>query len=105
MNLELMSLSEAASSFNFFWAIGLFILYCFVEAIDSSLTLSITRHESKRSANLTLLLYIILGIEVIAFVSNYLYTIPVALGAWLGMYLQLEREKKLRPLAKSKAKK
>ena len=100
MNLELMTLSEAANNFNFLIAVGLFVLYCLVEALDSSLTLSITRHQSIRSANTTLILYIILAIEVFAFVSNYLYAIPIALGAWLGVYLLLEREKKLRPLAK-----
>ena len=98
MDLELMSLSEAIASFNVFAAIGLFILYSLVEALDSSLTLSITRHQSLRSANTTLLLYIILGIEVLAFVSNYLYTVPIALGAWLGTFLLIEREKRIRPL-------
>lgn len=100
MNLDLMSLSEATSNFNPFIAIGLFVLYCLVEMLDSALTLSITRHESVKSANMTLVLYIILGIEVIAFVSNYLYAIPIALGAWLGIYLQIEREKKKRPLVR-----
>lgn len=100
MNLELMSLSEAIDNFNVLIAIGLFLIYCVVEFLDSSLTLSITRHQSVKSANTTLILYIILGIEVLAFVSNYLYTIPVALGAWLGTYLLIEREKKVRPLKK-----
>ena len=95
-----MSLSEAISNFNVPIAVGLFILYCLVEALDSSLTLSITRHQSLRSANTTLILYVILGIEVLAFVSNYLYTIPIALGAWLGTFLLLEREKRVRPLSK-----
>ena len=93
-----MSPSEAIDSFNIFIAIGLFILYTLVEALDSSLTLAITKHQSLKAANTTLVLYIILGIEVLAFVSNYLYTIPIALGAWLGTYLLLEREKKKRPL-------
>ena len=100
MNIDLMSPAEAWSNFNIFIAIGLFILYCFVEALDSSLTLSITQHRSIKSANTTLILYVILGIEVLAFVSNYLYTIPIALGAWLGTYLLIEREKKVRPLKK-----
>jgi hypothetical protein len=100
MNLDLMSLPEAINSFNFLIAVGLFVLYCLVEALDSSLTLSITRHQSIRSANTTLVLYIILGIEVLAFVSNYLYTIPIALGAWLGTFLLIEREKRVRPLNK-----
>lgn len=96
-----MSLTEAMSSFNLFIAFALFILYCLVESFDSSLTLSIARHESLKAANKTLILYIILGVEVLAFVSNYLYAIPIALGAWLGTYLLLEREKQIRPVIKT----
>ena len=102
MDIDLLSLPEAWSSFNFAIAIGLFLLYSFVEALDSSLTYSITQHHSIKSANTSLVLYIILGIEVLAFVSNYLYTIPIALGAWLGTFFIVEREKKLRPLKPSK---
>jgi hypothetical protein len=101
MNIELLSLPEAMNSFNFFIAAGLFVLYSLVEFLDSSLTLLITKHESIKSANTTLILYVILGIEVLAFVSNYLYTIPIALGAWLGTFLLIEREKKLRPLKRN----
>lgn len=93
-----MSLSEAINNFNIYIAVGLFILYCFVEALDSSLTFSITQHKSLKSANTVFLLYIMLGIEVLAFVNNYLYAIPIAFGAWLGTYLLVEREKKIRPI-------
>lgn len=99
MNIELLSLSEAIDNFNFLVAVGLFVLYFFVERLDSSLTFSITQHKSLKSANTTLLLYIILGIEVIAFVSNYLYSIPIALGAWLGVYFTVEKEKKKQKIA------
>lgn len=98
MNLDLMTPTEAWANFNPWLAFGLFLLYCLVEALDSSLTFSITKHESFKAANKTLILYIILGIEILAFVSNYLYTIPIALGAWLGTYIVVEREKR----AKSK---
>lgn len=104
MHLDLMSPVEAWNNLNFLIVLGLFALYCLVEALDSSLTLSITRHESFKSANTTLILYIILGIEVLAFVSNYLYTIPIALGAWLGTFLLIEHEKRRRPLDTSKKK-
>lgn len=93
MNIELLSLSEAIANFNILIAIILFILYCFVEALDASLTFSITQHKSLKSADTTIFLYIILGIEVLAFVSNYLYTLPIALGAGLGSYLLVEHEK------------
>lgn len=93
-----MSPSEAAEHFNWLIAIGLFVLYAAVEWMDSSLTLLITRHQSVRTAHTTFILYIILGVEILAFVHNYLYVIPTALGAWLGVYLLIEREKKVRPL-------
>ncbi len=97
-----MSPAEALSNFNFLIALGLFIAYCAVEALDSSLTFSITQHKSLKAANTTLILYVLLGIEVLAFVSNYLYTIPIALGAWLGTFMLIEREKRIRPLTTGK---
>jgi hypothetical protein len=100
MDLDIMSLHEAAAQFNWLIALGLFGLYVLVEYLDSSLTLLITRHQSVRSATTTFVLYIILGIEVLAFVSNYLYVIPTALGAWVGVYTLVEHEKKVRPLKK-----
>lgn len=100
MNIDLMTPVEALQNFNLLIAAGLFILYCLVEFLDASLTLSITRLQSLRSANMTLILYIILGIEVLAFVNNYLYAIPIALGAWLGTYLLIEHEKKKQPAKK-----
>jgi hypothetical protein len=100
MNLELASLSESVDNFNILLAFWLFILYFFVERLDSSLTFSLTQHKSYKSANTTLLLYFILGIEVIAFVSNYLYTFPIALGAWFGVFTTVEHEKKTRPIEK-----
>ena len=100
MNIDIMSPAEAWQEFNFLIALGLFVLYCIVELLDTSLTLSITQHKSLKTANTTFILYIIWGIEVLAFISNYLYTFPIALGAWVGSYLLVEREKKIRPLKK-----
>lgn len=98
MNIELMSLSEAAQNFNVLAAVGLFGFYLFVEMLDSSLTFSLTQHKSVRSAIVTFILYTTLAIEVVAIVANYLYVIPVALGAAIGSYLVVEYEKKKRPL-------
>jgi uncharacterized membrane protein len=100
MNIDLMSPSEAWSNLNLFVAIGLFIFYLFVEMLDSSLTFSLTQHKSYRAAILTFLLYFTLAVEVVAIISNYLYIIPVAIGASLGSYLIVEYEKKKRPLKK-----
>ena len=100
MNIELLSLSDAASSFNFFVAFGLLVFYFVVEMLDSSLTFSLTQHRSLRSALVTFILYTTLAIEVVAIIANYLYIFPVAIGAALGSYVIVEYEKKKRPLKK-----
>lgn len=98
MNIELLTLSEAMDSFNFLIAFGLFVFYLFVEILDSSLTFSLTQHKSIRSAVVTFILYTTLAIEVAAVVSNYLYVLPLAIGAALGSYIVVEYEKKKRPI-------
>lgn len=98
MNLELLSLSDAISEFNLFAAIGLLLFYFVVELLDSSLTFSLTQHKSIRSAMVTFILYTTLAVEIVAIVSNYLYIVPVAIGAALGSYTVVEYEKKKRPL-------
>jgi hypothetical protein len=100
MDIHLLSFSEAANNFNFFIAFGLLIFYLLIEMLDSSLTFSLTQHKSVRSALVTFILYITLGVEVAAIVSNYLYVLPVAIGAAIGSFLIVEYEKKKRPLKK-----
>lgn len=101
MNIELMSINEAMASFNVWAAIGLFIFYFFVELLDSSLTFSLTQHKSLRSALVTFILYLTLAVEVGAIVSNYLYALPLAVGAAIGSYVVVEYEKKMRPHKKT----
>jgi hypothetical protein len=100
MNIEFLTLSEAIDSFNFLAAAGFFILYLFIEMLDSSLTFSLTQHRSLRSAIVTFILYITIAVEIAAVISNYLYILPVALGAAFGAYIIVEYEKKKRPLKK-----
>jgi riboflavin transporter FmnP len=100
MNIEFLTLTEAMDSFNFLAAAGFFVLYLFIEMLDSSLTFSLTQHRSLRSAIVTFILYITIAVEIAAVISNYLYILPVALGAALGSYIIVEYEKKKRPLKK-----
>ncbi len=93
-----MTLSEAWAKFNFLAAIAFFVFYLFIEMLDSSLTFSLVQHKSLRSAAVTFILYITLAVEIVAIISNYLYIVPVALGAALGSFLVVEHEKKKRPL-------
>lgn len=102
MDIDFLSLSEAAKEFNLLLAIVLGVLYFIVELLDSGLTFSLTQHKSIKSAGLTFSLYLVLGIEIAAIVSNYLYILPIAVGAALGSYYAVEHEKKKRPLPKPK---
>jgi hypothetical protein len=98
VDIELLSLSEAAENFSIIIAFGLFVFYLFVEMLDSSLTFSLVQHKSLRSALVTFILYVTLAVEVVAIIANYLYIFPVAIGAALGSYVIVEHEKKKRPL-------
>lgn len=98
MNIELLSISEALQQFNWFIAVSLFFFYLLIEMLDSSLTFSLVQHKSIRSAAVTFILYTTLAVEVVAIISNYLYILPVAIGAALGSYFVVEYEKKKRPL-------
>lgn len=98
MDIELQPLNQALDSFNYFAAFGFFVFYFFIEMLDSSLTFALTQHKSVRSSVVTFTLYCTLAIEIVAIISNYLYIIPVALGAALGSYVIVEYEKKKRPI-------
>lgn len=100
MDIKLLSLDDAIDSFNMLIALGLFFFYLIVEMLDSSLTFSLTQHKSLRSAIVTFILYTTLAVEVVAIVANYLYIIPVVIGAALGSYIVVEYEKRKRPLDK-----
>lgn len=101
MDIELLTPREALENFNLLLACGLLLFYFVVEALDSSLTFSLTQHKSLRSAVVTFILYVTVAIEIVAIVSNYFYIIPVAIGAALGSFVVVEYEKKKRPLKKS----
>lgn len=88
MDIDFLSLSEAINSFNPLVALVLGCLYFVVELLDSGLTFT---------------LYFVLAIEIAAIVSNYLYIVPIAIGAALGSYATVEYEKKKRPLKNDKA--
>lgn len=98
MEFELLAPREALGRLNLLFAVGLLLFYFVVEALDSSLTFSLTQHKSLRSAIVTFILYVTVAVEIIAIISNYLYIIPVALGAALGSFVVVEYEKKKRPL-------
>lgn len=98
MNIEFLPLQQAVHEFSVGFGLLFAVLYFFVEYLDSSLTFSLTQHKSVKSAIMTFVLYLVLAIEIGAIVTNYLYVLPIALGAAAGSYMVVEHEKKKRPL-------
>jgi quinol-cytochrome oxidoreductase complex cytochrome b subunit len=100
MEIELLSVNEAIDGFNPLWAICLAVLYFVVELLDSGLVFSLTQHKAMKSATLTFVLYLVVAIEIAAIITNYLYIIPIAIGAALGSFVAVKHERKKRPLKK-----
>lgn len=98
MEIELLSFNEAVNTFNPFWALCLAVLYFVVELLDSGLVFSLTQHKAERSALITFVLYLVIAIEITAIITNYLYVVPIAVGAAFGSYVAVKHERKKRPL-------
>jgi hypothetical protein len=87
-------LSQAWANFNGYLAIGIFFAYFVLDILSVYYTLYVMRFRSIASANIVVALYLISAFGVINYVGNYLYIVPVALGAWLGTYATVEWEKR-----------
>lgn len=98
MDIELLSFNEAINTFNPIWAVCFAALYFLVELLDSGLVFSLTQHKAEKSALLTFTLYLVIAIEITAIITNYLYIIPIAIGAAFGSYVAVKHERKKRPL-------
>ncbi len=90
----MISFSQAWASFNIYLAVGIFLAYFVLDILSVYYTLFVTRYRPIASANIVVALYLISAFGVINYVNNYLYIIPVALGAWLGTYVSVEWEKR-----------
>lgn len=79
---------------DFDWRIALvvFIAYVLVDALYAYYTIQVTERKAKQAATSSMFIYILGAIGVLNYVENYLYIIPLAVGAWLGSYIVLRRE-------------
>jgi hypothetical protein len=91
------SLAAAWASFDWRIAVALYFVYIVIDSLNSFWALSVTRLQPRRAAGTTLLVYCLLAFGVINYTRNFLYIIPVALGAATGTYLLISYERRALP--------
>ena len=77
---------------------GLAILYFALDALYSQYVISIGRLKPLSTSNYSALLILLTGLATSEYVQNLWYLFPMCLGAWLGSFFSVERERKKRNL-------
>lgn len=72
---------------------GVGVAYFIYDVIYAHFMLSVTGLRAGWAATFSSLLYIIGAIGVLSYVENFIYTIPIVIGGWLGTYWAVKREK------------
>ena len=91
-----MNLTEAYANFSPQIALIVFIAYVIVDGMYAYYTFQVTKRKPFSAATTGALMHFILGIGVISYVENYLYLIPLAVGSWIGSFLVVRKEEKLK---------
>lgn len=75
---------------------GLGVLYFALDALYSQYVISIGRLKPLSTSNYSALLILLTGLATSEYVQNLWYLAPMCLGAWLGSFVSVERERKKR---------
>ena len=79
-------------TFDFRVAIGIFIAYLLIDALNAKYTLELTKLNAARTASIGVIIHLLLAFGVIQYTQNWLYVIPLVVGSWVGTYLMIKRE-------------
>lgn len=88
------SIVAAWNEFDVLLALGIFAAYFILDILYVYYTLAVTRLRSIAAANTSLLIYLIAAFGVINYVGNFLYIVPMAMGAWFGTFATVYWEKR-----------
>lgn len=83
-----------AQSINILLWLTLFIISIFYDIVYAKYIISISRLNALKSANLSVILYAIVAISTINYISNPLNVIPIIFGSWIGTYVIIKIELK-----------
>jgi uncharacterized protein YebE (UPF0316 family) len=87
-------LNEKWLDLNWFLFIGVFVAYFIVDWAYAVYTIAAGKLQTFRSANFGTLIYVLGALGVLSYSENFLYVIPLAIGAWLGTVFAIEIEKR-----------
>lgn len=76
--------------------LAFFFAYFVVDWAYAVYTIAAGKLQTLRSANYGTLIYVLGALGVLSYSENFLYIIPLALGAWLGTVFAVETEKRKR---------
>lgn len=89
---------EALYAVNPWIFAGLGVLYFALDALYSHYVISIGRLKPLSTSNYSALLILLTGLATSEYVQNLWYLAPMCIGAWLGSWVSVERERKKRNL-------
>jgi cadmium resistance protein CadD (predicted permease) len=75
---------------------GLALLYFALDSLYSQYVISIGRLKPLSTSNYSALLILLTGLATSEYVQNLWYLIPMCLGAWVGSFTSVDRERKKR---------
>lgn len=78
---------------NIWICLILFIVYFVYDILYAQFILSVQKLRATLSASISGIMYVISAIGIIKYTDNPIYLIPVALGASLGTFCFIRREK------------
>lgn len=82
------------SNINILTCGALFTVYLCVDVLYTKYVIAVSKYQALSAANFSLLMYALTAWGTIEYVSNFWYSVPIGLGAWLGTYLTLINEKR-----------
>lgn len=82
-----------ASEFSWEITFVLFVTYVIIDFVYAAYILYVNRLQAVRAATCSSILYVLLAYGVLNYTHNHWYLIPIGIGAWLGSWLLVMKEK------------
>ena len=74
-------------------SILLFAAYFFYDLLYTKWIIYVSKKKSIAAANTSVGIYVIGAYGTIVYVANYWFLIPILLGAWLGTFIAVKRNR------------
>jgi len=72
--------------FSWLVAVAIFFVYVVLDSLAAYYTTMVADKKPIAAANAGAFMYFLMAVGIINIVNNFWYTIPVAVGSWVGTY-------------------